>query len=85
MHERGIIHRDLKLKNILIDKPNDYSTLKIADYGLSVNNNDKLWDRTLLCGTPGFIAPEVLTDSNYGTYNDIFSFGCILYQFIKRK
>lgn len=57
MHEKSIMHRDLKPENILYKVKGDYSTLKVADFGLSSFADDVpyLYPK---CGTPGFVAPE---------------------------
>lgn len=78
LHNQGIIHRDLKPENlILASKENDYS-LKIADFGLAseIKTGENLF---LRCGSPGYVAPELLEDQGYNTKADIFSAGIILY------
>ncbi|KAA6327815.1 MAG: putative CAMK/CAMK1 protein kinase, partial [Streblomastix strix] len=65
MHSIGVAHRDLKLENILCvdDQPN--SQIKVSDFGLSkiVEKKKKL---SSFCGTPGYVAPEVLARNGYG-------------------
>jgi len=79
MHSRGIMHRDIKPENLILkDVENDWN-VKIADFGLAtfVNpNHDYLFKR---CGTPGYVAPEVLADQKYDQKVDVFSCGVILY------
>lgn len=84
MHSRRVIHRDLKLGNIFFDK--DYN-LKIGDFGLAaVLANDKERKYTI-CGTPNYIAPEVLTGKHTGhSYEvDIWSIGVMLYALLFGK
>jgi len=82
IHENGIIHRDIKLENIMMDfNPtavgDDRFDIKLVDFGLSVkSNNIKLFKKS---GTPGYVAPEILTGENYGEKVDIFSLGVVLF------
>jgi len=78
MHENKVVHRDLKPENlILVSKNNDYD-LRIADFGLAsfVKDGELL---KLRCGSPGYVAPEILEDIGYNESSDIFSAGVILY------
>ncbi len=79
LHSLHIIHRDIKLENILIDKDeqNDRINLRLIDFGLSVTtDNIEFFKRS---GTPGYVAPEVLIADTYDTQIDIFSLGVILF------
>ncbi|KAI5647078.1 hypothetical protein M9H77_33083 [Catharanthus roseus] len=78
-HSRGVYHRDLKPENLLLDS---YGVLKVSDFGLSAFSKQVREDGLLhtACGTPNYVAPEVLTDKGYdGTASDIWSCGVILF------
>jgi len=81
MHSYGIVHRDIKPENILFASPAPDAPIKLADFGLAKlyqpTGDDQL--RTL-CGTPGYVAPEVLKNRNgYTPQCDMWSIGVILY------
>ncbi|KAL0220378.1 hypothetical protein RCL1_000232 [Eukaryota sp. TZLM3-RCL] len=77
LHRSNIIHRDLKLGNILMESKTRPFRVRICDYGIC-KQIDGTIGRTLL-GTPGFIAPEVQNGQTYGFAADLFSLGVVLY------
>ncbi|KAK9128168.1 hypothetical protein Syun_016965 [Stephania yunnanensis] len=78
-HSRGVFHRDLKPENLLLDENGD---LKVSDFGLSAikeNDGAGLLLHTL-CGTPAYVAPEILAKQGYdGAKADVWSCGVILF------
>ncbi|XP_073271162.1 CBL-interacting serine/threonine-protein kinase 9-like isoform X2 [Primulina huaijiensis] len=78
-HSRGVYHRDLKPENLLLDS---HGVLKVSDFGLSAFSKQVREDGLLhtACGTPNYVAPEVLNDKGYdGTTSDVWSCGVILF------
>ena len=79
IHSNNIVHRDIKPDNILLDLDN---TIKLCDFGVSkiIPPGQLINDS---CGTPAFIAPEILLDSPYNPYmTDIWSSGVVLYAMV---
>eukprot|EP00058_Branchiostoma_floridae_P026916 XP_002612407.1 hypothetical protein BRAFLDRAFT_121964 [Branchiostoma floridae] len=76
MHERKVLHRDLKAKNIFMKN----NVIKVGDFGISrilMGTSDMA---TTFTGTPYYMSPEVLKHEGYNSKSDIWSIGCILYE-----
>lgn len=78
LHSFGIVHRDLKLENIMMSSKKDNATPKLVDFGLSkmIGPNEKANEPF---GTVGYVAPEVLKRQPYSFSCDVWSIGCIMY------
>mmetsp|Transcript_4418 Transcript_4418/g.14026 ORF Transcript_4418/g.14026 Transcript_4418/m.14026 type:complete len:426 (-) Transcript_4418:259-1536(-) len=79
LHNSGIIYRDLKLENILMDH---LGHIALTDFGLSKENVTDVFNSqlTTFCGTAEYIAPELLKGQKYGASVDWWSFGILLYE-----
>lgn len=79
LHERNIVHRDIKPENILLTDKN--LSVKLADFGLAKIIGEESFTTTL-CGTPSYVAPEILENSRHRKYTravDVWSLGVVLY------
>lgn len=76
LHQKRIIHRDLKLGNLFL---NDDLHVKIGDFGLAATIVYEGERKKTLCGTPNYIAPEILHKKGHSFEVDIWSIGCIMY------
>jgi calcium/calmodulin-dependent protein kinase I len=78
MHKKNIVHRDLKPENLLFKDKSEDSPLMVTDFGLS-----KFTEATSLlntsCGTPGYVAPEIISRKGHGIAVDLWSIGVITY------
>lgn len=81
-HDKAIIHRDIKLANVLVD--ND-GNIKLGDFGLSIIKEYSDDTFTTMAGTPHFKAPEIILRQEYNEAIDIWSFGVLIYTLLTEK
>uniref|UniRef100_A0A665VEK6 Serine/threonine-protein kinase DCLK2 n=1 Tax=Echeneis naucrates TaxID=173247 RepID=A0A665VEK6_ECHNA len=77
LHSHNIVHRDIKPENLLVYEHHDGSkSLKLGDFGLATIVNGPLFT---VCGTPTYVAPEIVAETGYGLKVDIWAAGVITY------
>ena len=82
LHKRGIIYRDLKLENLLLDRNGH---VKMVDFGLC---KDEIFGNKLtgtFCGTPSYLPPEVISSKEYGRAVDWWGLGVVMYELLTGK
>lgn len=79
LHAQGIVHRDLKPENLIYESNADDANIKVTDFGLAKLRKEEGKKMTTACGTPNYVAPEVLNQQPYGKEVDIWSLGVISY------
>lgn len=78
LHDKGIMHRDLKLENILVD---DRGFLKIIDYGLAKTLKENKLSKTF-CGTPEYLCPEMVLHQGHDFAVDWWALGILIYEML---
>lgn len=76
LHNLNIVHRDLKPENLLLTDQSDTYDVKIIDFGLAKQSDEPM---KMPCGTPGYVAPEILKKRKYHKQVDVWSLGVITY------
>ena len=82
LHKGGIVHRDLKSYNILLD---DANHVKVCDFGLAKFKADLNTGSMQFAGTPTYMAPELFEKKYYDEKVDVFAFGTLLWELVHRE
>jgi serine/threonine-protein kinase len=77
-HQNGIIHRDVKPSNIMLNESGD---IKITDFGIAKIKADKTMSKEII-GSPGYMSPEQIREEEVDGISDVFSLGCVLYELL---
>jgi serine/threonine protein kinase len=78
LHQKGIVHRDIKPENLLLRSDDDDADIKLADFGFAKSVSE-LTATEEACGTPNYVAPEILRGDSYGCEVDVWSMGVVCY------
>jgi len=79
LHDKNIVHRDIKAENMLFKSKEENAPLLIADFGLSKIIDNQINVLMTTCGTPGYMAPEVIARTGHGKPVDMWSIGVLTY------
>ena len=79
IHSKNVLHRDIKPENLVLRSKDDPRDVCIADFGLADYYDPKGNYMFKRCGTPGYVAPELLQDKIYDFKIDIFSAGVLMF------
>jgi serine/threonine protein kinase len=82
IHSCGIVHRDLKSHNVLVD---EYYNIKLCDFGLAKYKSELSWGNGQFAGTPAYMAPELFMKKGFDEKIDIFAFGTLMWEILVRK
>ena len=79
VHAHNITHRDLKLENLMLAEKGNLRSLRIADFGLAKKMKTSRGKLSAQCGSPAYVAPEIILGQQYTPAVDMWAVGCILY------
>ena len=78
LHKKNILHRDIKLENILVTDQTEDTGVRIGDMGSAIQLDSPTGTTSFMIGTPGYIAPEMLLGEAYGLAYDVWAIGALM-------
>jgi serine/threonine protein kinase len=81
-HQRHVIHRDIKPENILLSGEGPSYNVKLADFGWAIHDPRKVIRRNTFCGTPDYLAPEIVLGEPYEFSVDTWALGVLFFEFL---
>lgn len=85
LHSQNIVHRDIKLENILVSSFARKTTIKLADFGSAAQLTSASDKASFQVGTHGYLAPEIIKGQDYNCAVDIYSLGAVLHVLLSAK
>ena len=79
LHARNVAHRDVKLENVMFAVRGDWRTLRLVDFGLAMRGKTSRDKMSVQCGSPGYIAPEIVHGKHYTAAVDVWAAGCVFF------
>lgn len=79
LHHRNIVHRDIKINNILVASNEGKTKVSIGDLGSAIKLQSAEGTSNFQIGTPGYLPPEIIIGAKYSFGYDVWSLGCLMY------
>jgi serine/threonine protein kinase/CRP-like cAMP-binding protein len=85
LHSKNVAHRDVKLENVMFAVRGDYRTVRLVDFGLAMRGKTSRDKMSAQCGSPGYIAPEIVHGKHYTAAVDVWASGCVLFAMLNGR
>ena len=85
LHAKNVAHRDVKLENVMFAVRGDWRTLRLVDFGLAMRGKTGRDKMSAQCGSPGYIAPEIVHGKHYTAAVDVWASGCVFFAMLNGR